>query len=136
METVTRLKSYSYTDNSNLLSGNYSYRLKQIDNDGQFKYSKVVEVSFNAPAEFSLKQNYPNPFNPSTKISYALPSKGFVTLKVYDVIGNEVASLVNQEQEEGEHNISFDASNLSSGIYFYKITAGNFVKTMKMILLR
>ena len=129
-------KSYSFADNLNLSSGNYSYRLKQIDNDGQFEYSSIVEVSFNSPAEFSLKQNYPNPFNPSTKISYALPSKSFVTLKVYDVIGNEVASLVNQEQAEGEHNISFDASSLSSGIYFYKLTAGSFVKTMKMILLR
>ena len=129
-------KQYSYTDNSGLSSGSYSYRLKQIDNDGQFEYSKVVDVSFNAPTEFSLKQNYPNPFNPTTTISYSLPEKAQVRLIVYDAIGNEVASLVNQEQAEGEHNISFDASNLSSGIYFYKLTAGSFAKTMKMILLR
>jgi hypothetical protein len=88
------------------------------------------------PQEFSLNQNYPNPFNPTTIISWQLPVSGHVSLKVYDIIGNEVATLVNEEKPAGNYEISFDASGLSSGVYFYKLTSGNFIKTKKMILLR
>jgi hypothetical protein len=94
--------------------------------------------------EFYLEQNYPNPFNPSTKIKYSIPyviasetkQSQLVTLKVYDVLGNEVAILVNEEKSAGSYEVNFDASRLTSGIYFYKLQAGSFVATKKMILLR
>jgi len=120
------------------------YRLKQIDNDGSFKYSNTVEVSFNLPVEFKLEQNYPNPFNPATKIRYSIPlvetqsseAAQNVLLKVYDVLGNEVATLVNEKKPAGVYETNFDASKLSSGIYLYKIQAGSFVQTRKMMLLK
>lgn len=88
------------------------------------------------PSEFLLLQNYPNPFNPATIISYQLPVDGNIILKVYDLIGNEVATLVNEEQSAGRYEITFNASNLSSGVYFYRIQAGSFNQVKKMILLR
>jgi len=86
--------------------------------------------------KFSLANNYPNPFNPSTKIQYSLPTNEFVSLKVYDIIGREVATLVNQQQSAGVYDVSFNASNLTSGIYFYKIDAGSFVDVKKMMLIK
>lgn len=86
--------------------------------------------------KFYLGQNYPNPFNPNTIINYAIPAKSQVTLKVYNLLGKELFTLVNKEQNSGNHNVDFDASNISSGIYFYKLQAGNFVETKKMILLK
>lgn len=86
--------------------------------------------------EFSLEQNYPNSFNPSTKIRYELPERSFVTIKVYDVLGEEVATLVNEEKSAGNYEVEFDAAGLSSGIYFYTLSTGNFLSTKKMILLR
>jgi len=83
-----------------------------------------------------LYQNYPNPFNPSTKIKFQIPENSFVTLKVYDVLGNEVATLVNQEKPIGSCNVEFDASSLPSGIYLYQLQAGNYFETKKMILLK
>ncbi|MDP3684246.1 MAG: T9SS type A sorting domain-containing protein, partial [Ignavibacteria bacterium] len=88
------------------------------------------------PAEFSLSQNYPNPFNPSTTINWRMAASSYVTLKVYDVLGKEVTTLVNNELEAGSHSVNFDASNLSSGIYFYELRAGNFIQNKKMILMR
>jgi len=132
--TVTQINKYSFTDQN--VSGSLYYRLKQVDLDGSFKYSKVVEVKVTSPLSFALNQNYPNPFNPATTISYSIPEKSFVTVKVYDVLGNEVASLVNGEMEAGEHTINFNASNLSSGIYYYRITDGNNVATKKLMLLK
>jgi hypothetical protein len=120
--TTTEPKSYSFVD-ENLSSGKYQYRLKQIDFDGRFEYSKTVEVEISAPTEFTLEQNYPNPFNPSTTISFSIPEKSFVTLKVYDMLGREVAELVNEELETGNFEKTFDASSLSSGVYIYRITA-------------
>lgn len=88
------------------------------------------------PNSFSLSQNYPNPFNPTTVIEYSVPSNSFVSVKVYDVLGKEVATLVNSEQHAGLHKLNFNAANLPSGIYFYKLQSGSFVKTNKMILLK
>jgi hypothetical protein len=136
-------KEYSFTD-KNLKPGSYSYRLKQIDNDGQFENSNTVFVEIkNQPQEFALNQNYPNPFNPSTKIQYQLTSNSQVSLKVYDVLGNEVATLVNEEQPAGSYEVEFDASSgikstaggLVSGIYFYQLKAGGFNVSKKMLLL-
>jgi hypothetical protein len=89
-----------------------------------------------SPRSFELNQNYPNPFNPSTTISYSIPQQSVVTLKVYDILGNEVATLVNEVQQVGNHIITFNAGKLTSGIYFYKLTAGGFVQTKKMILMK
>ena len=132
--TTTKVSEYSFTDNT--ASGRVYYRLKQLDFDGTSKYSKVVEVNLSKPISFSLNQNYPNPFNPSTVISYSVPEKSFVSLKVYNVLGKEVASLVNNQEEAGIHQVNFNAMNLSSGIYFYTIRAGNFTATKKLMLLK
>ena len=109
-----------------------------LDDIGVFIYTIPTETpsEIKPVYEFSLEQNYPNPFNPTTSIQYAIGSRQFVTLKVYDVLGNTVATLVNEEKPAGTYEVKFDASNLSSGIYFYKLQAGSFIKTKKMILLR
>ncbi|MDP2364656.1 MAG: T9SS type A sorting domain-containing protein, partial [Ignavibacteria bacterium] len=133
--TTTETQSYSFNDN-NLLSGKYLYRLKQIDFDGTFEYSNEVEVIINVPDKFELSQNYPNPFNPTTKIKYQIATSDQVSLKIYDVLGNEVASLVNELQPSGIYEVTFDARSLSSGTYFYKLQAGSFVEIKKMILLK
>ncbi len=125
---------YSFND-FNLAPGNYQYRLKQIDFNGNFTYSKVLEVSV-SPNSFSLSQNYPNPFNPSTNIGFSISDFGFVTLKVYNIQGKEVATLINKEMQPGSYQIKFDGSNLASGIYFYKLSSGNYHQVKKMILMK
>jgi len=126
---------YSFVDEESL-SGAIQYRLKQIDVDGEFEYSDVVNVSANLPDKFELMQNYPNPFNPSTKISYSLPEKSNVKLKVYNTLGQEVVTLVNKSQEAGSYNLIFNAEKLSSGVYFYSIRTNENASVKKMILLR
>lgn len=133
--TTVEVTDYSFTD-KNVETGIYYYRLKQLDFDGSFNYINEVQVDINAPTTFSLSQNYPNPFNPATGINYQIPDAGFVSLKVYDVIGNEVALLVNERQEEGKYQIQFDAAALPSGVYFYTLRAGSFVETKKMMLMK
>ena len=113
-----------------------NYRLKQIDTDGSFEYSKVVNVSLSIPTEYELKQNYPNPFNPATKITYSLPKDGLITLKVYDVLGEEVASLVYEDKKAGNYTVRFDGTQLSSGVYFSRLTAGNYTGIIKMLLVK
>ena len=126
---------YSFTDKPTL-GGKFQYRLKQIDNDGSFEYSDIAEVSLNKVTEYKLNQNYPNPFNPSTKLEYSIPSESFVSLKVYDILGNEVATLVNEQQQAGVYRTDFNAANLPSGLYFARITANNFTQVVKMTLLK
>jgi hypothetical protein len=127
-------KDYSFKD-LKLANKSYQYRLKQIDNDGSFTYSKVINVTVEyAPSSFSLSQNYPNPFNPSTKISWQSPVSSWQTLKVYDILGNEVATLVDEFRAAGSYEIDFNASQLTSGVYVYKISAGEFSDTKKMLL--
>src|SRR5690606_5372194 len=133
--TSTEIHNYSFVD-ENPETGKSYYRLKQIDFDGTYTYSNIAEVDFVLPVQYSLEQNYPNPFNPVTSIKYAISDKQFVQLKIFDVIGNEVATLVDREQPAGNYEIVFDASGFSSGVYFYKITAGNFIETKKMVLLK
>ena len=119
--------------------GNYKYRLKQIDLDGTFEYSSEVEVEIH-PDKSSLEQNYPNPFNPSTRIQYQVSRDSHVSLKIYDVLGNEVATLVNEFKSAGKYQIEFypvsSNQNLASGIYYYQLKAGSFVETKKMIYLK
>jgi len=136
--STTEPQFYSFNDDvSGMSASSFSYRLKQVDYDGSFEYSKEVAVENSTlPDKYSLSQNYPNPFNPSTTIEFALPQKEFVKLKVYDVLGNEVTTLISEELNAGLHNFEFDASSLTSGVYIYKINAGSFTQTRKMILLR
>ena len=136
--TTTELRSYSFTD-AGLSEGTYTYRLKQVDFNGMYEYSQVVEVEIVVPDVYSLNQNYPNPFNPSTKINFSLAADSKVSLKIFDVLGQEVASLLNSNLVAGSHQISFDASALNSGVYLYRIEATgidgtNFVDVKKMIL--
>jgi len=133
--TTTKQHSYSFTD-ENLLPATYSYRLKQVDFDGTSELSDVIEVEVLTPLDYSLSQNYPNPFNPSTTISYSIPNDSYVTLKVYDVLGNEVASLVDEQKQNGTFDIHFSASTLSSGVYYYKLKAGEFTSTKKLVLMK
>ncbi|MCS7210102.1 MAG: S8 family serine peptidase [Chloroherpetonaceae bacterium] len=132
--TTTEAQSYSFVDRT--ASGTVQYRLRQIDFDGTFEYSPIVEVDAGLPRTFELAQNYPNPFNPSTAISYQLPTATNVVLKVYDMLGREVATLVNARQEAGRYQVTFNATNLASGIYFYRLQAGSFVETKKMMLVK
>ncbi|MFH1194377.1 MAG: T9SS type A sorting domain-containing protein [bacterium] len=118
------------------------YRLKQIDMNGQYSYSDVIEVSAESiPGRFALEQNYPNPFNPTTVIKYQIPSSQVVTLKIYDILGNEVATLVHETKAPGNYEVKFDArsyggSKLSSGVYFYQLRAGSFVSSKKFVLMK
>lgn len=132
--STTETSYYSFSDNS-LTVGKYYYRLKQLDFGGSFEYSNEVEVTIlEVLNDFTLNQNYPNPFNPSTRISFSIPQNSFVTLKVFDVLGNEIETLVNRDLSAGSYDIEFVSKNFTSGVYFYNLTAGEFTKTMKMIL--
>jgi Sortilin, neurotensin receptor 3,/Secretion system C-terminal sorting domain len=133
--TTTELHHYSYTDQS-VKTGKYSYRLKQIDFDGNFNYSDAVDIEVIAAKNFVLNQNYPNPFNPTTRISFSIPQSGFATLKVYNVLGVEVATVLEKELTEGNYDFDFNASSLTSGVYYYTLKSGNFVETKKMMLLK
>ena len=128
-------KDYLFVDKNFIGGSKFNYRLKQIDNDGQFEYSEMVEVQV-VPNKFELYQNYPNPFNPSTKIRYQLPNESKVVIKIYNILGSEVMELVNSKKEAGVYEAEFNAASLSSGTYIYKISADNFVQTKKMILLK
>ena len=130
-------KYYSFIDNKPAASTQLSYRLKQIDNDGKYSYSKEITVEISSiPTEFSLSQNYPNPFNPSTTIEFAIPKESDVTLKVYNLLGQEVTTLLNTQMKAGYHKVKFDATGLSSGIYLYKIQSGDFSAVKKLMLVK
>jgi len=133
--TTTEKSSYSYID-KNPFDGKSYYRLKQIDFDGSSKIYNAVEVDFETVKEYSLSQNYPNPFNPSTEIIYTLAKSGNITLKVYNLLGSEVATLVNGFMESGKHSAKFNAKDYTSGVYFYTIKADNFTSTRKMMLMK
>lgn len=136
--TTTEAVNYSFVD-QNVESGTYTYRLKQVDLDGTFEYSNTIEVEVLGVKEFALGQNYPNPFNPSTTINFSLAVDSKVSLKIFDVLGQEVATLINGQMAAGSQKVSFDASSLNSGVYFYRIDADGvdgqkFSSTKKMIL--
>ncbi|HEY6952009.1 MAG TPA: T9SS type A sorting domain-containing protein [Bacteroidota bacterium] len=135
--TSTAPLSYSYVD-PGLAAGTYSYRLKLVDNNGSVRYSPTVNVEVGtAPRVFTLSQNYPNPFNPSTTIEFTLEHDAHVTLKVYDIIGREVATVLDENRKAGEYQqIVFDASRLASGVYFYHLQSGSQNLTKKFVLLK
>jgi plastocyanin len=138
--TTNKTQHYTFIDEA-VNSGRYNYRLKQLDYNGNFEYFNLTEeISIGVPDKYFMSQNYPNPFNPITKIDYQLPYDGKVSLKIYDIMGREVAELFNGNQTAGNFTITFNAANIASGIYFYQIIAeGNgqtFTMTKRMILLK
>lgn len=133
--TSTETNAYSFVD-KNPFKGINLYRLKQIDYDGSYKIFNSVAVNFSVPVKFALEQNYPNPFNPTTSIQYSIGSRQFVSIKVFNVLGNEVATLVNENKEAGSYKVEFNASDLPSGIYYYKLSAGNYSDVKKMMLIK
>ena len=133
--TTTQEQSYTFRDKQ-VATGLHNYRLKQIDLDGSYSYSNIVEVDVTTPFTFNLSQNYPNPFNPTTKISYSVPFDSKVTISVYSVTGEMVMELVNDNVSAGSYSVDFDGSNLASGMYIYKMTAGSFTQTNKMMLMK
>ncbi len=137
--TTSEISNYEYHDKISV-SGVYNYRLKQIDYDGTFTYSDVVEVDFTTVVNYRLSQNYPNPFNPETTIEYSIPTKAFVTLKLFNSLGEEIAVLVNKEMEAGNYNVNLNLDefsiNLSTGVYYYTISAGSFFQAKKMLYLK
>ena len=135
--TTIAVQHYSFVDRS-VTPGSWYYRLRQIDLDGSVHFNEPVQVEVHPaalPLSFGLEQNYPNPFNPSTTIRYALPAKSYVTLFVFNTLGQQVATLVDDTQEAGYHEVRFDGVNLASGVYFYRLQTGGFVQTRKMLLL-
>jgi hypothetical protein len=133
--TTTELKTYSFNDNK-ISSGNYTYRLKQIDFDGTVSYSNEIEIDVTGPKEFTLFQNYPNPFNPSTIIKFALPVDSRAKINVYNSVGQLVETLVDKEMESGYHEVNFNASRLASGVYLYQLQAKDYVSVKKMLLIK
>jgi photosystem II stability/assembly factor-like uncharacterized protein len=136
--TTTNTNDYVFTDNiAGLNTNKLSYRLRQLDFNGHSQFSPIVLVDNLIPVNYSISQNFPNPFNPSTIIKFQIPQNSFVNLTVYNSLGQEIASLVNGIVDAGTHEVQFNASNISSGIYFYVIKAGNsFVQTKKMIVIK
>ncbi|MDP4196967.1 MAG: T9SS type A sorting domain-containing protein [Bacteroidota bacterium] len=125
---------YLFTDNPP--SGRYLYRLRQVDSDNNSLFSNEVEVAIEQPGSFTLEQNYPNPFNAQTKISYTIPVDSRVNIIIFNVTGQIITRLVDEYQSAGQYTLYFDASNLASGTYLYKMVAGSFVQTKKMVVLR
>jgi len=129
-------KSYSFTDINPVGGSMFKYLLKQIDTDGNYEYSKVIEINFGTPTKLELSQNYPNPFNPSTNIKYSVPANGQVKLAVYNLVGEEIVILVNENRAAGFYKITFDAADLPSGTYFYKLDIPGAIQVKKMMLLK
>lgn len=128
-------RDYAYSDKPSG-GNNFKYRLKQIDNDGNYEYTKEIEVTLTPPTEFWVKQNFPNPFNPSTSIEFSIPSDNNVQVKVFNILGMEITTLLNGHRKAGTHRIVFNAGDLADGVYFYKIISGKYSELKKMILLK
>jgi hypothetical protein len=139
--TINTPRNYSYIE-KNTQAGKYQYRLKMIDNNGSYKYSNIIEAEIAVPKAFAISQNYPNPFNPTTKIDYQVPVDSKVILEVYNIAGQKIIELVNQEQSAGYYTVDFGSTKLSSGVYIYRLAAtgkaagNNFTSIKKMILMK
>ena len=134
--TTSEQSNYSYIDDiSRLSASEVNYRIKQIDFNGSFSYSDEIKVGL-IPLEYNLYQNYPNPFNPVTTIKYSIVEETKVNLTVYDILGNEIKTLVNENKEPGYYEINFESENLSSGIYLYRLNTNNFVSIKKMVIIK
>jgi hypothetical protein len=134
--TTTEIHTYTFSD-KDVPAGTYNYRIKQIDYDGTFEYFELEQlISISPPDNFSLLQNYPNPFNPGTTIKFVINKKSNVTLTIFNSIGEDVLTLVNEEKVVGNYEVNFNASGFTSGIYYYKLQTDDFAQTKKMILLK
>jgi hypothetical protein len=134
--TTTEPRKYFYND-TKLNPGTYYYRIKQIDLNGIFNYYELgTEVKVETPEVFNLAQNYPNPFNPSTRIDYSIAKAADVQLIIFNSIGEEIRVVVNEYKQPGNYVVNFDAKSLSSGVYFYKLIAGEFISVRKMLLIK
>jgi hypothetical protein len=129
------MSSYSFKDALDK-PGKYYYRLKLIDNNGQYDYSNIMTIEFISPLRYELAQNYPNPFNPTTTIRFDVPNSSQITLKVYDILGKEIATLVDEKKEPGSYQVQFGRGNISSGIYIYQMHSNNYVQTRKMVIVK
>ena len=110
--------------------------MKQIDYDGSYEYSDLVEVEFSAVNSYLLEQNFPNPFNPTTTIKYSIPITNKVCLTLFNLLGEQLTTLVNEEKIAGNYSVKFNATNLPSGVYFYQLKAGEYTSVKKMILIK
>jgi hypothetical protein len=135
-QNSTSTIAYSYFDKSVSKSGKYYYRLKQLDDNGSYKYSNIVAIDLIAPATFDLCQNFPNPFNPTTTISYTLPERSKVVLSIYNELGQKVAELFNGEITAGSHSVEWNAGKFVSGVYFYELKTEKFTSVKKLILMK
>ena len=134
--TTTESKEYSFIDKDLFAGGSkFQYRLKQIDNNGTFEYSDIVEVEVE-PTEFELSQNYPNPFNPNTTIRFSIPKETQLKINIYNMLGELVETLTEGNYEAGYHKVTFNASPLPSGVYIYRIESNEFVQIKKMVLMK
>ena len=140
--TTSQPKGYLYEDKK-LNKGIYKYRLKQIDYNGNYEYFELAnDIVIAPPNKFELGQNYPNPSNPKSKIDFQLPFRGIVTIRVFDALGQEVSTIINELKDAGYYTAEFDGSRIASGVYFYRIEAKDIVtlqsliKTMKMVLVK
>lgn len=128
-------KNYEFTD-SDLNGYSINYRLKQIDNDGDFEYSASIEVQLDGPEKYELAQNFPNPFNPETNIMFTIKEKTVVKLSVFNILGETVAVLANEVKDAGSYSVRFDASNLNTGVYFYQLETKDFTQVNKMMFVK
>ena len=134
--TTTEIHNYTFSD-KDVPAGTYSYRINQIDYDGTNEYFELEQViEINPPGKFTLLQNYPNPFNPSTTIQFVIPEKSNVVITIFNSIGEDVLTLVDENKEAGSYEVNFNASGFTSGIYYYKLQTDNFAQTKKMILMK
>ncbi|MBS1494673.1 MAG: T9SS type A sorting domain-containing protein [Bacteroidetes bacterium] len=134
--TTNTPQNYTFTERG-LTTGSYHYRLKQIDYNGNYEYHELnSEIIIGVPSKFALAQNYPNPFNPSTIINYQLANNSFVSIKIFDISGREVSSLVNEVKDAGYYSVQFDAKSLPSGTYFYKLSTDKFSDVKKMVVVK
>ena len=128
-------KDYSFIDDA-VNAGKYFYRLKQLDIDGSFKYSNVIEVNLDKHLQYKLNQNYPNPFNPTTTLSFSIPQKEFVSLAIYNSLGEKVTDIVNKDMQAGTYKFTWNAEHLTSGVYFSRFSAGSYIKVKKITLVK
>jgi hypothetical protein len=134
--TVNEEKHYTFEDKM-LQTGEYQYRLKQVDYNGAYEYHSLNSlIVISVPGEFHVSQNYPNPSNPKCKIDYELPIDSKVSIKLYNILGEEVYKIIDTQQKAGYYSTEFDGSNLASGVYFYKITTQGFSAVKKMVLVK
>ena len=134
--TTTETQVYSFID-KDLAVGKFNYRVKQVDFDGSYKYYNLnQEVEITTLTDYALLQNYPNPFNPTTKIKYSVPFDGFVNIAVFNILGEKVANIINSVHKAGNYELTFDATNLASGMYIYRMEAGDFISIKKMMILK